>query len=130
MFPTIFLHSSNPVESFPCRPIFSHTPPSTKGAEVGVAVGVGVGVAVGVGDGVGVALGELLGFGAATTTPLFHTNFLPLLIQVYFFPETVDVEPSFEQADPALTAAWATEITKVKESATARIRRAFLMSEI
>ena len=97
---------------------------STTGA--GVDVGVGVGVA----EGVGVALGELLGFGAATTIPLFHTNFLPLLMQVYFFPETVEVEPSFEHADPALTAAWATETTKVKESATARIRRAFLMSEI
>ena len=46
-------------------------------------------------------------------------------MQVYFFPETVDVEPSFEHADPALTAACATETTKVKESATARIGRAF-----
>jgi hypothetical protein len=89
-------------------------------------------VGVGVGDGfiVGVALGELLGFAAVTTTPLSHTNFLPLLIQVYFFPETVEVEPNLEQADPALTAAWATEITKVKERTTARIRRVFLMSEI
>jgi hypothetical protein len=49
---------------------------------------------------------------------------------VYFFPETVDVEPNFEQTDPAFTAACATETTKVKESATARIRRALLMSEI
>ena len=94
----------------------------------GAGVGVGVGVVVAEGD--GVAVGELLGFGAATRTPLFHTNFLPLLIQVYFFPDTVEVAPNLEQADPALTAAWATEITKVKESATARIRRAFLMSEI
>ena len=95
---------------------------------VGVGVGVGVGVAVGVGVGVGVAVAT--GVGLTTTTPLFHTSFLPLLMQVYFFPETVDVEPSFEHADPALTAACATETTKVKESATARIRRAFLMSEI
>jgi hypothetical protein len=93
-------------------------------------VGLGVGVAVALGELVGELLGELLGFGAATTTPLSHTNFLPLLIQVYFFPETVEVEPNLEQADPALTAAWATEITKVKERVTARIRRAFLMSEI
>jgi hypothetical protein len=70
-------------------------------------VGLGVGVAVALGELVGELIGELLGFGAATTTPLSHTNFLPLLIQVYFFPETVDVEPIFEHADPALTAAWA-----------------------
>ena len=41
-----------------------------------VAVGVGVEVAVGVVEGVGVGVALL------TTTPLFHTNFLPDLIQV------------------------------------------------
>ena len=93
-------------------------------------VGVGVGVGVGVAEGIGVALGELLGFGAATATPLSQTSFLPLLIQVYFFPDTVEVEPSFEHADPAFTAAWATEISNVRESTKASNRRAFLMSEI
>lgn len=93
-------------------------------------MGVSVGVGVALGVGVGVALGELLGFGTATATPLSQTSFLPLLIQVYFFPETVEVEPSFEQADPALTAAWATETSNVRESTKASNRRAFLMSEI
>jgi hypothetical protein len=51
-------------------------------------------------------------------------------MQVYFFPETVDVEPSFEHVAPALTAAWATETSNVKESTKASNRRAFLMSEI
>ena len=92
--------------------------------------GVGVGVGVVVAEGVGVAVGELLGFGAATRTPLFHTSFFPLLMQVYFFPETVDVEPSFEHVAPALTAAWAPETSNVKESTKASNRRAFLMSEI
>jgi hypothetical protein len=41
---------------------------------VGVWVGVGVGVDVGVGVGVGVDF--------FITTPLFHTNFFPDLIQV------------------------------------------------
>jgi hypothetical protein len=51
------------------------------GFVVGVGVGVGVGVRVGVG--VGVALGVGVGDGVATATPLFHTNFLPDLMQVY-----------------------------------------------
>ena len=97
---------------------------------VGVGVGVGVGVAVGVGVDVGVADGVAAGVGLTTTTPLFHTSFFPLLIQVYFIPETVDVEPNFEQADPALTAAWATETSNVRESTKESNRRAFLMSEI
>jgi hypothetical protein len=83
-----------------------------------------------VGVGVGVADGVAAGVGLTTTTPLFHTSFLPLLIQVYFFPDTVEVEPSFEHADPALTAAWATEKSNVRESTKASNRRAFLMSEI
>ena len=62
---------------------------------VGVGVGVGV-VVVGVGVGVepiapigspiAVGVGVTDGFGVGTTTPLFHTSFLPLLIQVYFLP--------------------------------------------
>jgi len=97
---------------------------------VGEAVGVATGVGVELGDELGVALGELVGFGAATATPLSHTSFLPLLMQVYFLPETVDVAPNFAQTVPALTAAWATEITKVKVRATVRIRRAFLIHKI
>ena len=97
---------------------------------VGVGVGVAVGVAVGVGVGVGVGVAVATGVGLTTTTPLFHTSFFPLLIQVYFFPETVDVEPSFEHVAPALTAAWAPETSNVKESTKASNRRAFLMSEI
>ncbi len=48
----------------------------------GVGVGIGVGEGVGVNVGVGVAGGCFL----ATATPLFQTNFFPLLIQVYFLP--------------------------------------------
>ena len=33
--------------------------------------------------------------------PLFHTNFFPDLIQVYFLPWYVFVVPCFEQTDPA-----------------------------
>ena len=39
------------------------------------------------------------------TTPLFHTSFLPDLIQVNFLPALVLTKPAFEQAAPALTAA-------------------------
>jgi hypothetical protein len=69
---------------------------------VGVALGCGVAVIVpvGAGDGVavivpvgagdGVAVIVTVGAGACVTTlittPLFQTNFLPLLIQVYFLP--------------------------------------------
>ena len=70
---------------------------------VGDAEGVGVGELVGVEVGVGVATG--LGFDAATFTPLFHTSFLPFLMQVYFFPPDVAVDPTFLQLSPALTAA-------------------------
>ena len=64
---------------------------------VGVGVGVGGGVGVGdwvgegegVGDGVGVGEGvgvdEGVGVAILTATPLFHTNFLPDLTQVYVF---------------------------------------------
>lgn len=101
LFPTIFLHSNNPVESFPCLPIFSQFPPSINGEDVGVGAGVAVaaGVGVGLGEGVGV------GFGAGTDTPLFQTSLFPLLTQVYFLPAEVEVAPSFVQELPAFTAA-------------------------
>ena len=70
---------------------------------VGKGVGVGVGVALGVGVGVGVGVATGAGFLAAT--PLFHTNFLPDLTQVYLIPEDVLVLPSTLQAVPGLTAA-------------------------
>ena len=107
LFPTIFLHSNNPIESFPCLPIFSHSPPSTNGEDVGEGVGTGVGVVVGVGVGVGLGegVGDAVGFGGATVTPLFQTSFLLLLMQVYFFPAYVEVAPSFVQELPAFTTA-------------------------
>ena len=80
---------------------------------LGVGMGLGVGVAEGLGDGVGVgvgvgvAVGETVGIGAGMETPVFQTNFLPLLIQVYFLPEDVEVAPSFEQVAPCLTTAMA-----------------------
>ena len=60
----------------------------TVGLGVGVAVGVGVGVDVGVGVGVdvGVGVGVDVGVGLGVATPLFQTNFLPFLMQVYFLP--------------------------------------------
>jgi hypothetical protein len=68
---------------------------------VAVGVGVGVGVAVGVGVGVGVEVGVAF----LIATPLFQTNFLPDLIQVYLIPDDVLVFPSTLQAVPGLTAA-------------------------
>ena len=59
------------------------------GVGVGVGVGDGVGEGEGVGDGVGVGEGvgvdEGVGVAILTATPLFHTNFLPDLTQVYVF---------------------------------------------
>ena len=52
------------------------------GVGVRVTVGVGVGVASGFGYGVGVTAGTVF----VIVTPLFHANFLPLFIQVYFLP--------------------------------------------
>jgi hypothetical protein len=55
-----------------------------------------------------VAVAETAGVGVdfgATGTPLFHTNFFPLLMQVYFFPANVEVIPAFLQILPAFTAA-------------------------
>jgi hypothetical protein len=56
---------------------------------VGVGVAEGVGVGVGVGS-TGLKTGFNSGFAAAfTDTPLFHTNFLPDLTQVYLTPAEV-----------------------------------------
>jgi hypothetical protein len=70
---------------------------------VGVELTSGVGEGVGVGVGVGVTAGT----GFAIATPLFHTSFLPFLMQVYFLPLAVAVVPAFLHASPALTAATA-----------------------
>jgi hypothetical protein len=78
---------------------------------VGVGVGVGVGVAVGVGvvpiapAGSPIAVGVGDGLGVGIRTPLFHTSFFPLLMQVYFLPMKVEVCPAFLHTPPALTAA-------------------------
>ena len=88
----------------------------TEGVGVGVALAEGVGVAVTEGVGVGVALAEgvgvavteglAVGFGVATTfTPLLQTSFLPDLMHVYLYPETVAVDFNLVQVAPALTAA-------------------------
>jgi hypothetical protein len=55
----------------------------------GEAVGVGVAEAVGVGvaEAVGVGDAELVGVGFFMLTPLFQTNFLPDLTQVYLIPD-------------------------------------------
>ena len=58
--------------------------------------------------GVGEAVGVAEGFGATIFTPLFQTSFLPLLIQVYLMPLTVEVVPALVHVAPALTAARAT----------------------
>jgi hypothetical protein len=50
-------------------------------------------------------VGVAEGFCVATLTPLFHTSFLPLFIQVYLTPFTVEVVPAFVQAAPALATA-------------------------
>ena len=75
---------------------------------VGVGVGEGVADAEGVGVGVAEGVGVATGTGCLTATPLFHTNFLPDLTQVYLIPDDVLVLPSTLQAVPGLTAASAT----------------------
>ena len=80
------------------------------GVDVAVAEGIGAGVALAEGDGValteGAGVGVADGLGVATTfTPLLQTNFLPDLIQVYLYPETVVVDFNLVQVAPALTAA-------------------------
>ena len=93
------------------------------GVGVGVGVGVAEGVAEGVTGGVGVGVVGTVGFGA-TKTPLFHTSFLPLLMQVYFLPFAVAVVPTFLQVSPAFTAATAFNGTR-KSAAVTRTARSF-----
>ena len=90
----------------------------TLGVEVEVAVGLGVGVGDGVIEGFGVGFGP-------TETPLFHTNFFPLFMQVYFFPFAVAVVPTFLQTSPPLTAATAFNGTRESAAATRTARSFF-----
>ena len=107
---------------------------TTIGLADGVGEGVGVTEAVGVGEGVGsgvgvrvaIGVGVSVGFGAATATPLFHTSFLPLLMQVYFLPALVEVAPSLLHIEPDLTAAVAFS-GKRKTAAVSNAARTFLI---
>ena len=67
----------------------------------GVGIGVGVGEATGVGVGVGAATGTVF----FTTTPLFHTNLFPDLMQVNFLPPAIAIAPALVHFEPALIAA-------------------------
>ena len=58
-----------------------------------------------VGAGVVSAVGLEFTFGAATFTPLLQTNFLPLLMHLYLYPETIVDAFNFVHVAPALTAA-------------------------
>ena len=71
------------------------------------AEGVGVGVATAVGVAVGV--GDLVGTGFLMLTPLFQTNFLPDLTQVYLMPADVLVWPCLLQEVPGFAAAVASD---------------------
>ena len=93
---------------------------------VGIAEGVGVGVGVGVGS-TGLKTGFNSGFAAAfTDTPLFHTNLLPDLTQVYFIPAEVLVCPCFAHLVPGFTVAFAKGVTVARKSALAAKSATFL----
>ena len=81
-----------------------------------VADGVGLGVALGVGAAAGFAI----------ATPLFHTNFLPDLMQVNFVVAVEEIAPNFVHLLPAFTAA--SETGAISASArTEEIRRTRLL---
>jgi hypothetical protein len=42
-----------------------------------------------------------VGVGLESRTPLFQTNFFPDLMQEYFFPANIEVDPAFVQLAPA-----------------------------
>ena len=93
-----------------------------------LAVGVGDAEGVGVGEDAGVGAGVVctgVGFGSAT--PLFHRSFLPLLMQVYFFPLAVAVIPIFLHVSPAFTAAVAF-IGAINNETEIIVNRIFLMA--
>ena len=51
------------------------------------------------------------------STPLSHISFLPTLMQVNFFPETIDIAPALLQDAPALGAAIASVIKEGRSAA-------------
>lgn len=89
-------------------PSVRHCDPSTGEMTPGFAGETGVIGVTGVAGAIGVAgfMGEtgVNGGTGFTGTPLFHTNFLPLLMQVYLTALLVVVAPAFEQALPARVA--------------------------
>ena len=82
------------------------------GVGVGVTLGEGEGAGDGEADGVGVGVGVAVGvtFGTGIKLPLFQISFAPDFMQVYFIPFKTEVLPSFEQALPGFTAAYAVEL--------------------
>ena len=106
------------------------------GVGVGVEVGVGVGEIEGIAEGLGVemgvgdSVGEVIGVGVIpidgvidcfdtifTATPLFHTNFFPLLMQVKVFPWKTCLMPDFAHGAPVLGVAALTTAIPDKKSA-------------
>ena len=84
-------------------------------------VALGVGIALGVGDGSTLGRSGTTGVGFFIATPLSQINFLPDLMQVNFFPPTIEVDPTFEHVVPVLTAAIAT-VPVNKDATTANTR--------
>ena len=101
-------------------------------ADVGIGVGVTTGAGVGNTTGVGVGVASGVGL-AATFTPLFQTSLFPDLTQVYLMSFTVEVDFSFGQVSPGLTAALAISTlsvrSKVAEQRTARNDLPLLMGK-
>jgi hypothetical protein len=92
---------------------------------------LGIGVGFTVGAGVGLAEEEALALGAGLATgintPLFHTNFLPLLTHVYVLPALALLIPALLHVLPAFTAAYEFEATSTIGITRATKRRCFLM---
>jgi hypothetical protein len=65
-----------------------------------------------------VAAGVGFGVGVATFTPLFHTSFVPDLMQVYLTPAETVVDLSLTHLVPALVAALEGAISCVRKSDT------------
>jgi hypothetical protein len=93
-------------------------------------VGLAVGVSVDVGVGVAAAVAVTVGFGAAfIATPLFQTNLLPDLTQVYLIPAEVLVCPCLVHLVPGLTAAVAIGVIVASKSALTDKSTTFLRIE-
>jgi len=79
-------------------------------------------------DGEGVALG--VGFETGISTPISQTNFLPVLIQVNFLPETVEEDPALVQVAPAFTAPIAGDVSKeLKKAIETTMARDFFIEK-